>query len=242
MLVMKTIIVVIFSLIGVVCGQNASVKIDLLSVNGRDYESATVTAETRLLAKIVYSSGITRVPAAHLPVDIQKQLGLIPNLKNVPLISDVSMRKVPQGSLRFNEMFGAWTLKSIVCSSKITVLQDLGVMALCALGSSDETVALIGDSEDRADGSVFDAPIEDTGRLFEYTSVLGAPKKVKIFKVVVPKTEAEFVGALRNGAKFLIPDSSATIICDTCKGYPIKCAKCGSSGTVKVERQIRLKW
>jgi hypothetical protein len=166
---MKTIFVFIFVFTaGIVGGHDTSVKIDSLSVNGREYEGATVTVENRLSAKIAHSSGITRIPTAHLPVGIQKQLGLIPDVTDVPLISDISMRNVPQGSLKFNEMFGAWSMENRIISSKITVSQDLGGMKLCSIDLSDETVALIGDFKDRADGSVFNAPVEDTGRLFGY--------------------------------------------------------------------------
>jgi hypothetical protein len=238
---MKIVIAMAFSLIAIVCGEDAF-KIDSLSIDGMEYMDATVTAETRLSAKIVHNSGIKRIPTAQLSEDIQKKLGLIPNIKSLSPVTDISMRNVPLDSLKFNEVFGAWRIKMAVPPSRVTVSQDIGAIKLCSLDLSDDTVALIGDFKERADGSIFEASVEDTGKLYEYTTVLGAPKKVKIFRIVIPPTEADFVTALKKGETLLVPDSPAASLCDACKGSPIRCAKCNSTGMVTIERQIRIKW
>jgi len=240
---MNLFIAIFFAFVSLGFCEPVSIKLDQLSLDGQKYDKVTVVVENRFSVKIVHSSGVKRVPSTNLSEEVQKRLGLIQEYEVISPISDVSIRTIPAGSDRFNELFKIWCIEGGYCfASRIAVSQDIGKIKLCTIDLSNETVALFGDLEERADGSVFEAVVKPNGKFYDYTTVLGAPKKVKCYVIVTPPTAADFLSSIKQGMTFLIPDAPKLTRCNECSGRPVKCTKCDSTGRILIERQIRVRW
>ena len=61
------------------------IKVDSLSVNGREYKQASIVKFDDTIARVTHASGAARIPMKLLPEDIQKQLGYDPTAEKKAL-------------------------------------------------------------------------------------------------------------------------------------------------------------
>lgn len=228
-------------LVATITVASAQVKVDKLKFGLKEYNAATISIETRLRAKIMHDAGTARVATDDLPEEVQRQLGVVaiaPQPQNTVIA--VSQIKDPRELESWFERVAKqekWNE-----TSTITVKQTAGIGKLVEIDLSNDLVMLTGDYEDRADDSTFEAMVKDTGQTYTYTSVLGATKKVKLFSVQPPSTSKTFVKILKGGATYQLPGQPQQKVCDECGGRPIPCKTCGSTGIVKVDTNIEVKW
>jgi hypothetical protein len=219
----------------------AEVKTSLLKIGKSEYQDATIILESRFRAKIIHSSGLSRVATADLPEDIQKQLKVIvdapPERPSFVLVSEIKDLKELDALFKKVEEKEGWNIDSTV-----TVRQSIGIGKLVELDLSSDPVMLIGDNADRADGDAFKAIVQDTGRTFEYTTVLGANKKVKVYAVQAPLTALSFQKLVKSGTTYKLTEADQVVQCTACEGKPIPCQACENTGLKTQERVIHIRW
>lgn len=216
------------------------IKLPSISLNGKEYKQVTISAEGRFKVKIVHSEGVSRVSSSWLPDTALSELGLIisapksaPTVVKASKMSDGERREIFQDVSYRNGWFKTDTIK---------VIQSTSVGKLVTIGGSFDTVLLIGDDEIRADGTVFNCIADDTGKTYEYTSVLGANKRVRIFSATKPISFENFIESLKSGQSFEVRDMTVSLICDKCKGRPIQCESCQNSGLIDVKKTLSVSW
>lgn len=220
------------------------VKVPSLKVGDRNFTNATVTLEGRLFAKIQHESGMARVRVTELPEDVQAKLLPPQTPITAATIKDIPMRNIPVEDRRFQKI-----LKKIQDAEEsgwikltVTVLQSVDGMLLATLGESSDIVMVAGDTEARADGDLFTPFLEDTGKLREYTTVLGAKRNVRVYTIRHRISAAELVKQLQSGETYLVYDGVEKVPCKKCEGRPVPCQECDSTGVVSVGALIRVKW
>ena len=222
-------------------GTAAEIKLSRLKIGMVEYQDATVTLENRFRAKIVHSSGVARLATADLPTDLQNQLGVLKEAP-APKPTTVSISKIKDPKELegwFNKVVQkeGWNIES-----DITVRQSTGVGKLVEIDLSSDLVMLVGDNEDRADGSMFKAIIKDSGRTYEYTTVLGANKKVRPCSVQTPVTIATFKELLKSGMTYKVTENDQVTQCLVCEGRPVPCKQCDNTGLTTGDRVIEIRW
>lgn len=222
-------------------GTAAEIKLSRLKIGMVEYQDATVTLENRFRAKIIHSSGVARLATADLPTDLQNQLGVLKEAP-APKPTTVSISKIKDPK----ELEG-WFNKvvqnerwNVTCH--ITVKQSTNFGKLVELGLTGDLVMLLGDNEDRPDGATFNAIIKDSGRTYEYTTVLGANKKVRLCAVQTPVTIATFKELLKSGMTYKVTESDQVTQCPACQGRPVPCKQCDNTGLTTGDRVIEIRW
>lgn len=230
----------------------APLKLDSLKVDGviEPYTNTTVTLESRFVAVIKHDKGISRVKSIDLPEEVKAKLGLLAPIPEKTGPEELSIRDMSQEDPKFLAIL-EWVRKLERKGSlkSVKIAQTIGEGILLATNpDSTKTYVIVGDKKDRADGDIFNVYLEDTGKMYDYVTVLGANSKVRIYAVKYPMTVDEFVTSLKAGKKYtingqdLFPATAATEVCDKCKGQPIKCLKCNSTGRIEVKKVILVKW
>jgi len=103
-----------------------------------------------------------------------------------------------------------------------------------------DIVMLTGDFKEYADGDRISAWLEDTGTMWEYVTVLGAIKKVSVYRIPEPMTPAGLQAALQAGATYDLDYGTTEIVCSTCKGTAFFCPACASAEKITVPQPMRV--
>lgn len=234
-----SILVFVFALIA--HGLAVEVKTSLLKVGNMEYQDVTVTLESRFRAKMIHSSGVSRVATSDLPEKIKRELNLItdaPTPKpSFVLISQTKDSKELNTLFKEVEENEGWNAESTV-----TVRQTIGIEKLVDIDLSSEPIMLVGDNADRADGATFKALVQDSGRTYEYTTVLGANKKVRIYTIQAPITATTFRNRVKCGTTYQLKKFDQIVQCPVCHGNPIPCQECDNKGLITEERVVQIRW
>ena len=212
----------------------------MLKIDGREYREATITADGRLKAKILHYAGVVRVPAISLPEEIQRELGLIATPPEEPAGEIIASKR---NEVQLANDFGdAVNLNKWDNTQGIFVVQSVDIGKLVKIDGGDELFFLVGDSEPRADGAVFQCIAEDTGKTYSYKSVLGASKTVRMFAGYKPVNFEGFIKRLKGGDIIKIREVTYPRICPDCEGRPRKCDTCGSTGLIEDKKTVVARW
>ena len=236
---MKAILSLLF-LLFVALSQAKEVKAPLLRIGGREYSKATITADGRLKVKILHSAGVLRAPAISIPEEIQRQLGLIVTPPDEPMGEIIASKR---NNVQLANDFGdAVRLNKWDNTQEILVVQSFDFGKLVHIDGADELFFLVGDSEPRADGAVFQCIAEDSGKTYSYKTVLGALKTVRMFAAYKPVSPQAFIKRLKNGDTIKIREVKFPRLCPDCTGHPKKCDTCGSTGLIDERKTVVARW
>lgn len=139
-----------------------------------------------------------------------------------------SVRNIDQGSEKFIRIYE--TVASFLVEKqndkripiKIKVIQHLGNLLYLVQDESGAISAVQGLPANIADGETFTGVFQDTGRLHQYVSVLGANKQVRVYKLAEPPakiTMDDFIRRLKAGENFVVPIGTYQVRCPRCNGF-----------------------
>ena len=224
-------------------GSDPSAKFDSVTIVGKSYKNATITLESRISAKIVHDDGITKVRVIDLPDSAREKVS--PKISGDPPKPEViSLKGASIDSVKFQSALSlarANESKDWV-TREVSVIQTIPGGLLVMLPDSLDVFILWGDVEKRADGDKFSAPMVDTGKMQSYTSVLGAQKNVRVFMEKRPMGAGNLIAALESGKQIRVTSGKVHVACDTCKGEPVTCDACESTGVKSVDAEAVITW
>ena len=240
---MKIFAIALFGAIPLFAGE--PVKVEKLTVNGREYSGVTITQESRLTAKISHDAGIARVNIADIPEDVRIKLS--PQEK-APLSlpeETVSVSQLDQSGKEFAAVYSGILEKENdgFLLKDVTVIQTVSEnFKLAKFGPDADTIMLLGDTTKRADGATFRAYVKDTGRIQSYQTVFGASKNVVVYEFNEQISKFEFVKILKIGVTYTIQLGEGMVVCPKCNGEPIPCSTCGSTGKILQKKTVHVQW
>lgn len=230
----------LLSLFLLASGEAEEVHLSDLQIGGRHYKDVRVSKDSRLTAKIIHSEGVKRVPAESLPSEIQQKLGLLAVATEEPS-GEIIASKRTETQLR-EDFRDAVKLNRWDQLQKAEVVQTVDIGKLVKIDGGDELLMLLGDREPRADGAVFSCIAQDTGKTFQYVTVLGAAKTVRMFVAYKPVDFNGFIKRLKYGDAIKVREVAYSSLCGVCEGRPQKCDKCEGTGLIQLSRTVVARW
>jgi hypothetical protein len=178
------------------------IKCDSITIAGKEYLKCTISRANEFSVKIIHETGVSRVRLDNLPDDMKYRF--VPNKKTA---EKRPTKVLPLKGMSQDDSQYLWAMFEIssllskgVKSTPIEVIQTIGAGTLLAtINNSRDFVMIIGDGKKHADGDKFNACIEDTGRLQEYVSVLGAKKTVRVYSMKALPTSESNIAFLKTG-------------------------------------------
>lgn len=244
-LTMKTAVILIFATIAGIATAQEPITVESLKIGLKTYDKATISMEGRLIAVVRHDAGILRVPVTNLPTEIIAKLSPEPPPSKPIEIKELSIRGVAEDSPLFSNVFAKVYQQDIPVQTlvRVNVVQSVGVgVTLAMLEEGLDIVMVLGDTQKRADGDAFYAILQDTGRIQDYTTVLGAKKSVHVYNVKHPITREGMIAMLKAGGTYDISLGDVAVTCGECGGKPVPCKMCNDTGKLMAPQTTHIKW
>ena len=164
-----------------------------------------------------------------------------------PPTKDYPMRDIPVSDERFqavfNELLSRERISNKSAYKRVTIIQNIAIgRYLVTIADLPGMALLLVDGKKFADHDEFDAVVVDSGELFEYQSINGAKKTVRIYIDKPELTPVSLIERLKSGETYEMNKGFVNLSCVACKGSGMiatqKCQTCWGSGKNSVSQPV----